>query len=173
MKSIVIYESMYGNTHLIADSIGAGLEAAGEVVVVPVGQASAELLHDADLIVVGGPTHAHGLSRATTRASAVEMADKPDADLALDADAEGPGLRDWFDSVGRLAASAAAFDTRIKGPAFVTGQASKGIAKRLRRIGCTVIVEPQSFVVNKDSHLVDEEEARAKRFGAELAAALR
>lgn len=172
MKAVVVYESMYGNTHLIADSIGAGLDAVGEVVVVPVGQADTGLLQGADLIVVGGPTHAHGLSRATTRASAVEMADKPDADLELDPDAEGPGLRDWFESVGQLDARAAAFDTRVKGPALLTGQASKGIAKRLRQIGCELIAEPESFLVTKENHLVDEEEAHARRFGTELAEAL-
>ena len=35
MRAVVVYESMYGNTHLIADAIGAGLEAAFDVRVVP------------------------------------------------------------------------------------------------------------------------------------------
>lgn len=172
MKAVVIYESMYGNTHLIADAIGSGLKGHGEVVVVPVDRADAELLEGVDLIVVGGPTHAHGMSRAATRASAVEMADKPDADMELDPDAEGPGLREWFESVGRLEAKAAAFDTRIKAPAVLTGQASKGIAKRLRRIGSELIAEPRSFLVTKENHLIDEEEAHARQFGEGLAAAL-
>ena len=36
MRAVVVYESMYGNTHLVADAIGAGLEAAFDVTVVPV-----------------------------------------------------------------------------------------------------------------------------------------
>jgi hypothetical protein len=172
MKVVVIYESMFGNTHLIADAIGAGAAATGDVVVVPVARADAEVLRGADLIVVGGPTHVHGLSRASTRASAAEMADEPDSDLELDADAGGPGLREWFESVGRLETKAAAFDTRVKGPTLVTGQASKGIAKRLVRMGCELIAEPESFLVTKETHLLDAEEAHARRFGAELAAAL-
>jgi flavodoxin len=36
MRAVVVYESMYGNTHLIADAIGAGLEAAFDVRVAPV-----------------------------------------------------------------------------------------------------------------------------------------
>ncbi len=36
MKAVVIYESMYGNTHLIADAIAEGLRTHGEVAVVPV-----------------------------------------------------------------------------------------------------------------------------------------
>jgi flavodoxin len=40
MHAVVVYESMYGNTHLIADAIGAGLEAAFDVRVVPVSHAN-------------------------------------------------------------------------------------------------------------------------------------
>ena len=40
MRAVVVYESMYGNTHMIADAIGAGLKAAFDVSVVPVPQAS-------------------------------------------------------------------------------------------------------------------------------------
>ena len=172
MKVVVVYESMFGNTHLVADAIGAGLATLGDVAVVPVGRADAELLRGTDLIVVGGPTHVHGLSRASTRASAAEMADKPGADLELDADAEGPGLREWFGSVGRLEAKAAAFDTRVAGPVLVTGRASKGIAKRLARLGCELIAEPESFLVSKETHLLEAEEAHARRWGVELASSL-
>ena len=39
MKSLVLYESMYGNTHLIAKAIGSALSEAGETVVMPLYQA--------------------------------------------------------------------------------------------------------------------------------------
>ena len=99
MKAVVVYESMYGNTHLVADAIGQGLSALYDVDVVPIDRVDPRLLDGADLIVVGGPTHAHGMSRSSTREAAVEQARKPDSDLTLDSDAEGPGLRDWFDSL--------------------------------------------------------------------------
>ena len=70
MKAVVIYESMYGNTHLIADAIAEGLRTHGDATVVPVGELDAQLLEHADLVVVGGPTHAHGMSRASTRQAA-------------------------------------------------------------------------------------------------------
>ncbi|HUP72012.1 MAG TPA: flavodoxin domain-containing protein [Acidimicrobiales bacterium] len=54
MKAMVIYESMYGNTHLIANAIGDGLRQTAEVVVVPVARVDRTLLDEADLIVVGG-----------------------------------------------------------------------------------------------------------------------
>ena len=84
MRAVVVYESMYGNTHLIADAIGAGLETAFDVRVVAVSQAATEVIADADLVVVGGPTHAHGMSRATTRRAAVQAADKPVGGLTVE-----------------------------------------------------------------------------------------
>ena len=68
MHSLVIYESMYGNTHHVADAVGRGLaEVGGDVVVVPVERATPEALAGIDLLVVGGPTHAHAMSREGTR----------------------------------------------------------------------------------------------------------
>lgn len=169
MKIVVVYESMYGNTHLIADAIGKGVEEAGDVTVVPVGRADAAALDGADLVVVGGPTHVHGMTRESTRKAAVEAAEKPDSDLVMDPDAEGEGLRDWFDALGSLTTRAAAFDTRMEGPVSFTGRASKGIAKRLTKHGCTLIADPQSFLVTKDNHLEEHEEGHAVEWGVHLA----
>jgi flavodoxin len=36
MRAVVVYESMYGNTHQVADAIGAGLSTAFDVSVAPV-----------------------------------------------------------------------------------------------------------------------------------------
>ena len=173
MKAVVIYESMYGNTHLIANGIADGLRVHGETVVVPVGEADAKLVGSADVIVVGGPTHAHGMTHANTRKGAIAAAEKPGSDLELDpdADAEGPGLREWFASAGELVTKAAAFDTRFDLPVAVTGRASKGIARKLRHHGATVIAEPESFFVTKDNHLEPHEEAHAREWGDRLALA--
>jgi len=172
MRAVVVYESMYGNTHLIADAVAEGLVAIGEVVVVPVDRADHVVLDGADLLVVGGPTHVHGMSTTMSREGAVKDAARPDRNLALDPDAEGPGLRDWFETVDGLPPAAAAFDTRMQGPPALTGRASKGIAKRLRHHGCDLVVEPTSFLVTKDNHLVDDEAAHARAWGAELATAV-
>jgi hypothetical protein len=169
MKAVVIYESMYGNTHQIANAIGEGLGSVAEVVVVPVGEADAELVKSAEVVVVGGPTHAHGMSHESTRKGAVEAAEKPGSDLVLDPAADNPGLRDWFEAVGNVFTNAAAFDTRFDLPAAITGRASKGIARKLRHHGATLIAEPVSFFVKKDNHLEPDQEAKAREWGAQLA----
>ena len=108
MRAVVVYESMYGNTHLVADAIGTGLGTVFDVRVVPVSAASAAVLDGADLVVAGGPTHAHGMSRAAISKAAVEAADKPASGLKVEPDLLGPGLRDWFGSLGRYRVKAAA-----------------------------------------------------------------
>jgi multimeric flavodoxin WrbA len=174
MRTVIVYESMYGNTHLIADAIARGLEPGSEVTVVPVARATRDLLDGADLVAVGGPTHVRGMSRASTRKAAVEQASKPGSELRLDtgtgAVAGGPGLREWLDSLGQISAGAAAFDTRMAGPALVMGRASKGIAKLLAHHGLTLIAPAESFLVTKDSLLRPGEEDRAQQWGKELAA---
>jgi hypothetical protein len=112
------------------------------------------------------------MTRPSTRTAAVQAARKPGSDLELDPDAEGPGLREWFDAGGIFAPHAAAFDTRISAPAMLTGRASKGIARRLHGCGCDLVAEPESFLVTKDSHLVPDERERAERWGAHLASTL-
>jgi Flavodoxin len=172
MRAVVVYESMYGNTHLVADAVAAGLRVAYQVTVVPVDRATRQLLEPADLLVVGGPTHAHGLSHASTRDAAAADAHKPDSQLTLDPDAEGPGLREWFTSLPTLHAKAAAFDTRVDLPAVLAGRASKGIARRLRQHGLDVAAEPESFLVTKQNSLKPGEADRAHEWGRQVAESL-
>jgi hypothetical protein len=172
MRAVVVYESMYGNTHLIADAIGTGLGQGFDVTVVPVAEADKAVVADADLVVVGGPTHVHGMSRSSTRKGAVDTAAKADGELTLEPGADGPGLREWLDALGKCRphAKAAAFDTRMAAPAAITGRASKGVGRELRHHGFELVTEPESFIVTKENHLVAEEGDRARMWGAKLAA---
>jgi hypothetical protein len=169
MRALVVYESMFGNTHVIADHIAAGVGTHLETTVVGVHDATIELVESADLIVVGGPTHVHGMTNQHSRDGAKDMAAK-DSELHLDPDAEGPGLRDWFNEFPeRQQGRAAAFDTRVHATTLVTGQASKGIAKRLHRHGFTLLVAPESFFVDKSNHLERDEADRAESWGRSVA----
>ena len=172
MRAVVIYESLYGNTHAIASAIGRGLAPGNEVTVVPVAEAAPELLDGASLVVAGGPTHVHGMSGARSREAGVKAAEKEGSGLTLEPHAQGPGLRDWFVTVGQIRGCGAAFDTRVDGPAMFTGRASKAIAKLQDQHGLTEIAPAQSFLVTKDNHLLAGEEDRAEQWGRELAAKL-
>ena len=169
MRAVIVYESMYGNTHQIADAIGTGLETAFDVTVVPVSHADPAQLAGADLVVVGGPTHMHGMSRPRTRQAAVEAADKPASPLHTEPDALSSGLREWFGSLDHYQLKAAAFDTRMHGPAALTGRASTGVARLLRAHGFEMVAGTESFLVTKQDQLQPEETARAREWGAMLA----
>jgi hypothetical protein len=125
-----------------------------------VGSAATDVADDVGLLVVGGPTHAFGLSRERTRESAVVQA-------AGDVVSAGEGLREWLGAVtgGTRAIAAAAFDTRIDKPRM-PGSAAHGAEKRLRRLGFRVLVPAASFYVTDTSGpLVEGELERARRWG--------
>jgi len=172
MRAVIVYESMYGNTHRIADAIAAGLAGGIEVTVVPVADAGQADLDSADLVVGGGPTHLHGMARESTRKAAAKAAADSGGVLTLEPDALRAGLREWLDSLGtsRAHAQAAAFDTRLRGPAAFTGSAAKAVGSALRRRGYDLVAEPESFLVTKQDQLVPGEEDRARRWGVTLAA---
>jgi hypothetical protein len=172
MRALVVYESMYGNTHVIAGNIADGLRGTHEVTLVPVAGATAELVAQADLLVVGGPTHMHGLSTASSRQLAAKSAARSESGPTLDPDATGPGLRDWLSGLAdRQQALAAAFDTRLTGVPVFTGRASRGISKRLKRHGYFLVVPAESFLISQQNLVVDGETSRARRWGAALGAA--
>ena len=178
MRAAVIYESVFGNTHRIAALIADQLAEHGDVALLTPEEAGPERLEDLDLVVVGGPTHAHGMAWPSSKEQgahdAQEAAAQGKAAHELDEDAFGETLREWFKqlpSIGR-AHRCAAFDTRFDGPAALTGRASKGIAHRLRTHGWKLLVEPESFLVDKENELVTGEVERAIAWGDALAAAL-
>jgi flavodoxin len=146
MNGLIVYESMFGNTQRVAEAIGAALREQVPVDVQAIGELD-QLPPDLDLLVVGGPTYAHG----------VEAAMKAFLDRLPAGSLEG--------------VMAAAFDTRIDWPKLLSGAASKGIAQRLTAKGARLIAEPESFrVADKDGPLVEGEEARAIAWGRTLAA---
>jgi hypothetical protein len=171
MRALVVYESQYGNTHEVAEAIGEALCPVADVDVVSIHEATRELVEAADLLVVGGPTHVHGMSRPTTRTAAAEAVPGPDGDLALDPSASGEGVREWLEALVPLSGRAAAFDTRVDLPALVSGRASKAIAKELRRHGLELVCDPESFLVTKQTHLVAGELERAHEWGRKLTTA--
>jgi flavodoxin len=71
MKALVVYESMYGNTAAVGDAIASSLRARGlDVEAAPVTKVDPGATGEVELLVVGGPTHVHGMSRSSTRKTA-------------------------------------------------------------------------------------------------------
>jgi len=166
MRALVVYESMYGNTAAVAEEIAAALRAEDvDAAAGPVSAIDPEDTAGIALLVVGGPTHVHGMSRSSTRKTAAS-----DEANTYPAPTREPGLREWLEDVppgdGR---QAAAFDTRIDKPAVLTGSAARGIARRLERRGLRLATRPESFFVTTQNELVAGELERAAAWGGALA----
>jgi hypothetical protein len=162
-RALVVYESMFGNTRTVAEAVEAGLRSRAAVELIEVGEASSTLDPDVDLLVVGGPTHAFGLSRPRTRQAAAEVQPSSHASAL-------PGLREWLDDLDcqHSRARTAAFDTRIR---HIPGSAARAAERRLRRCGLRAASAPASFyVIGKQGPLDTGERDRAVRWGARLAA---
>ena len=170
MRALVVYESMYGNTQVIAGNIADGLRGDYEVTLVPATEATAELVAGADLLVAGAPTHMHGLPTASSRRMAAQAAAKEGSGLRMAPGTDGPGMRDWLRDLGRRDGLAAAFDTRLRGVPVFTGRAGRPISRLLRRHGYRLITAPESFLVGSQNTLLDGEAARARRWGMTLGA---
>lgn len=166
MRAMIVYESMFGNTRDIADAVALGLRIHDvEVTAVEVGEASAGLSGDLDLLVVGAPTHALSLSRTQTRESAAEQAEEPLVSA-------GTGVREWLETLPKGAGRrVATFDTHVDKK--IPGSASKAARKRLRRLGFRPVVPAESFYVSDmQGPLVDGEVERARAWGTRLAVAI-
>ena len=117
------------------------------------------------LLVVGGPTHALGLSRDSTRRDA---ATKTSRGLV----SPGIGIREWLSRIGhpRADVAAAAFDTRVN-KAWPPSSAAGAVHKRLRWLRFRMITAPESFLVTDTTGpLVDGELDRALAWGERVGA---
>jgi hypothetical protein len=164
MRALVVFESMFGNTQKIADAIADGLSSGMPTDLVEVGAGPGRIADDVGLLVVGGPTHAFGLTRPKTRESA---ADQAEGELV----SRGTGLREWLASLdgGSESIRAATFDTRINKPRL-PGSAARGAEKRLRKLGFRIEAPAESFYVDGTTGpLIDGELERARGWGERLA----
>lgn len=167
-RALVVYESMFGDARVIAQAVGEGLSSSVHVDVVAAAEAPPEIGPELGLLVVGGPNHAFGMPRPSTRQSAVEQhgAHVPDPST---------GLREWLQSVRVLVPGdlrVAAFDTRGAGHRLLTklDHAAQTEEKLLSRLGVQVAAPAEHFfVVDITGPLVEGEQDRARRWGRSLA----
>ncbi len=159
MKTLIVYDTLFGNTKQIAEAIATGLAEEFEVSTNAVSEV-VDLPDDVELLLVGGPTHRHGLS---------------------------DGMRDLLDRLPETALrhlAFASFDTRYQGPGWIMGSAAKVISRRLQQSRAHRVVPPESFFVarvqpegeakhaHESEHLKKGEIERATQWGRMIAALL-
>ena len=162
-NALVVYESMFGATRQVAEAVADGLRESTRCTVVEVGAAPTVVDKDVDLLVIGAPTHAFGLSTPDTRHEAQKETSTPVISRDL-------GVREWLAALVVLSPQTrtVAFDTHVK-QRWVPGSAAHKIAHALAHRGLTEAQEPVSFrVEGKTGPLLDGELVRAQDWGAEL-----
>lgn len=165
MSVLIVHESMFGNTHEVAEAIAGGLRRGRApddgVRVVRVDEAPAELGADVELLLVGGPTHALGMTRPNTRADAVKQGGEPSRE----------GVREWIEQLTpRADLPVVTFDTRVH-VRLLPGSAAGAAAKALRHHGFGRAERGETFwVEGTPGPVAPGELERARQWGVELAA---
>ena len=167
MKAVIVCESLFGNTEVLAAFVRKGMQAAGvDVDFVEVGHAMDEPpdLTRYDLLVVAAPTHALSLSRPESRAEAVGRGADPSR--------ERVGVQEWLGSFTSAlpdpAPAVAVFDTRVAKTRHWPGSAARRAARWLRKDGFTVCAVESFYVEGIAGPLSPGEVVRAEQWGSEL-----
>jgi flavodoxin I len=149
MKAIIVYDSVHGNTEMVARAIGDAL--AGAVSVRHIDEVTAAEAEAVDMLIVGSPTHGGWFTEA---------------------------IKAWLDQLPATAlqgAHVAVFDTRTP-PNLVSrifGFTAPRIAKGLEKKGATLVGEPGGFIVEGiKGPLKQGELERAAGWAQELAASM-
>jgi flavodoxin len=149
MNSLVVYGSRHGNTRKVAEAIAGELRKRGAVHLVSAEKAPRLVPETTDLVVVGGPTEAHRVTEPVAQ---------------------------FFDHVGKgglVGKAAAAFDTRLRWPEWLSGSAAAGIAQRLHQARANLIAPEVSFFVSGKLPVLEPGEVeRAVAWASSLAARL-
>src|SRR5215207_10028701 len=123
MNTLVLYDSQYGNTERIAQTIADTLRTSREVRAIRLDPAQPVDFQGVDTFIVGCPTQGW---RPT------------------------PAIRSFLEEasserIGGL--SVACFDTRFRLPRWMSGSAARVMARKLHEKGVSLLVPPESFFV--------------------------
>lgn len=161
MKALVIFDSQFGNTEIIARAIGESLSDGAETTVVHAADVRDETLVGCDLLVVGSPTQAF-------------HATKPVDSLLKDHNLKGIRAAAFDTRFDMAEVESRALRLAVKVAGESAAYAAPRIAAQLEKDGATVIVPPEAFYVeDTEGPLRAGELERAKAWGDQILAALR
>ena len=155
MKTLIVYDSIYGNTEKIARAIAGAI--AGEVKVVKITEANPHELDYYEMLIVGSPTHG---GRPTPAVKEFIAKLPPDALKGKPAAAFDTGISSKGKGVG------------IKLLTGMLGYAAGRIGEALKARGARLIVPPEGFIViGNEGPLKEGELERATGWGKAIAKA--
>jgi hypothetical protein len=175
VRAVVVVESLFGNTYSIAEAVAEGLRAGHPSVaanVVRVADLAPGPQVEADMLIVGAPTHWFGVPSERTLRQYLKSADldtgRTRLGTPLDPSAGGPRVRDWLLTLRHVSErSATAFDARLARP--LSGGAAPKISRALASHGYRLVLPPEGFLVTgMEGPLPSGELERARAWGVNL-----
>ncbi|MFB0561348.1 MAG: flavodoxin family protein [Candidatus Lokiarchaeia archaeon] len=145
-KAIVIYDTIYGNTEKVAKALASGMSEQGvQVDSISVQKVDINRLKEYDLLAIGGPTHAFGISKPMK------------------------GFLKKLKNVEEVKGKKAfAFDTRIK--FRFAGSAAKKIEKELKKLRMNIVRSSSSAIVlGGEGPLEEGTEDKFRQIAGEIA----
>lgn len=162
MQAVVVYESFFGNTAAVARAIADGI--GPDAAAMTTDDATADVVAQADLVVVGAPVLGFRLPTDAVRAGLLRETGAP-----TPPDTAHRSMRAWLEGVPKGKARVAAFETRFR---FSPGGSIGTITHELERAGYRPVAKGQKFLVTgKYGPLKTGELQRARQWGVELATA--
>jgi hypothetical protein len=162
MHAVIVYESFWGNTAAVAQAIAEGI--GPDAAAMTTDKATADVVADADLLVVGAPVLGFRLPTDAIREGLLREYGAPNPP-----DTEHPSMRAWLDALPKGRARVVAFETRFR---FSPGGSIGTITQELERAGYRALAKGKKFLVTgKYGPLKEGELERARDWGASLATA--
>jgi flavodoxin len=126
MIVLIVYDTVHRNTEQVAQAMARALIPDHNVHL----KRAEELIRieprEADLVIVGGPTHRQRMSARLT------------------------SIWDATEREALKGVPAAAFDTRYRMPSWLSGSAARRIAHELKKHGAQLAAPPESFFMERD-----------------------
>jgi flavodoxin len=151
MKALIVYDSVYGHTEKIAQTIGTALTNEYDVEVVKANKVRVNQLPSINLLIIGSPTHGGRFTEA---------------------------IQNFLNDISELILEnikTAAFDTRTSSSGIVGvlerkfGHAAVRIVNVLKKQGRILAAEPEGFIVKgRKGPLKEGELERAKNWALKL-----
>lgn len=137
MQALIVYDSNFGNTRLVAEEMAKVLGEDTKVIFVK--NAKKSDLDGINLFIIGSPINGWRPTEATTK------------------------YLDSFKTGELKGIRATTFDTRVK--LFIHGDAKNKMAAQLRTLGAIIFTETEKFYVDgKEGPLLEGELARARKW---------
>lgn len=146
MNSLIVFESFFGNTERVAQTIADTLKQSGQVTTIRVSPDLPLDLTSVDLLLLGCPI----------------ISWKPSV-----------GMQAFMGKISPLeirGKTFACFDTRVRGPKWIVGDACEGMTAQLSSMGGRALTPPEKFFVrSKQGPLEKTELEHAVSWAGELA----